>query len=413
MRVHHALGGADHLITQDLLPFWSSPRLDMPATRRLVAEQVRELVRCGAVACWAQAGEVLEKHDPHKGVPEGMEGVYVDLMGDSEDDGDPDDGGAGSPPGSGSPGPDGDEDGSDDESDDAGSTEGSAGPADDGDSSGGEGGDGGGPGGAVESSSGRAASPAFAGGTTTTTSLVLETPAEEATRRLKEECDDHAIVALRAEAARLRSLGEVSLAQMVDQRVAARLKRTPHVSNPMRLALRTEAVKRARDEAAERDRVAEDDARAKRLRLEAALTKAQAELERAQAKTSGQAFRRQELAAKAERAAARLAAQEQQREVQRAAENFAADWAEKLRGLTAERRADLEGAAQRRARQQVRLPAIPEDLWPRDVPGSCLRAITPHMRPGAAKVRASERFALVLFQGKRPQDIPPTSAGPA
>ena len=190
----------------------------------------------------------------------------------------------------------------------------------------------------MAASSGRAASPAFAGGTTTTTSLVLETPAEEATRRLKEECDDHTIVALRAEAARLRSLGEVSLAQMVDQRVAARLKRTPHVSNPMRLALRTEAVKRARDEAAERDRVAEDDARAKRLRLEAALTKAQAELERAQAKKSGQALRRQELAAKAERAAARLAAQEQQREVQRVAENFAADWAEKLRGIPAERR---------------------------------------------------------------------------
>ena len=114
---------------------------------------------------------------------------------------------------------------------------------------------------------------------------------------------------------------------MVDQRVAARLKRTPHVSNPMRLALRTEAVKRARDEAAERDRVAEDDARAKRLRLEAALTKAQAELERAQAKNSGQALMRQELAAKAERAAARLAAQEQQREVQRVAANLAADWA--------------------------------------------------------------------------------------
>ena len=94
----------------------------MPATRRLVAEQVRELVRCGAAASWAQAGKVPEKHDPHKGVPEGMEGVDVDLMGDSEDDGGdsgPDDGGAGSPPGSGSPGPDGDEDGSDDESDDA------------------------------------------------------------------------------------------------------------------------------------------------------------------------------------------------------------------------------------------------------------------------------------------------------
>ena len=120
---------------------------------------------------------------------------------------------------------------------------------------------------------------------------------------------------------------------MVDQRVAARLKRTPHVSNPMRLALRTEAVKRARDEAAERDRVAEDDARAKRLRLEAALTKAQAELERVQAKKSGQSLRRQELEAKQERASARQSAQQRQSEVQRVAENLAADLAEKLGGL--------------------------------------------------------------------------------
>ena len=53
-----AIEGEDHLIMQDLLPFWHSPRLNMPETRRLIRTQVTTLWRNGVVTCWQQAAEV-------------------------------------------------------------------------------------------------------------------------------------------------------------------------------------------------------------------------------------------------------------------------------------------------------------------------------------------------------------------
>ena len=72
--------------------------------------------------------------------------------------------------------------------------------------------------------------------------VVLDSPREAAARQLKEDRSDRALLGLRGEATRFRALGEVALARQVDQRVATELKRASRVSNPMSLALRTEAV---------------------------------------------------------------------------------------------------------------------------------------------------------------------------
>ena len=242
--------------------------------------------------------------------------------------------------------------------------------------------------------------------------MVLDSPREAAAHQLKEDCSDRVLVALREEAKRLRALGEVAFARQVDQRAATKLKRALRVSNPMRLALRTEAVQRSKEEAAERERAAAQDPESKRLRLEGFVAKSQAALERARAMKSGQALRREELFAKAKRAAERLAARKQQHEAQTMAHNIAADSVERLRRLPVAQREALDAASEQRGRHRAP-PALAPDLWPQGVSSSGLRLISVHKKPSEPRVYASERFALAFFLGRRPQDVPPANAGPA
>ena len=64
----------------------------MPETRRLIRTQVTTLWRNGAVTSWQQSAQLLEEHDPHKAIPEGMEGADVGIedFEDSEYDEDAD-----------------------------------------------------------------------------------------------------------------------------------------------------------------------------------------------------------------------------------------------------------------------------------------------------------------------------------
>jgi hypothetical protein len=90
-----AIEGEDHLISNDLRPYWFSPRLDMPNTRRRIKAEVQEMFAGGLGTCWEDVYGLMEKHEDHRAAGEGEESMEIVIeegeeAEDEEDDGDDD-----------------------------------------------------------------------------------------------------------------------------------------------------------------------------------------------------------------------------------------------------------------------------------------------------------------------------------
>ena len=318
----------------DLQPWWFSPRLEMPAVRQQLRAQVEAQVRRGAIASWSHASSLLEVHDNHRGIPEGMEGCDIDILSDSEpddsgdedadadddeeidddadvsassqdDEGDDadgdsaeDDGGDDADGGDGGDDVEGDPDADDDDAD--------GDPAeDDGgdDADGGDGGDDADDGDGAERHSDapkdapehrvtlKGLPPASEGHDASSRGEGheacrprWETPQEQSRRELKAGSAETVVAGLHQNSRALRALGEHKAAQHIDRRARYLLKMSSSATSALRHTLHASMVEMQRTDEADRQRAQAQDREKDMIKLKAKALEAERKAEVARGK---------------------------------------------------------------------------------------------------------------------------------
>ena len=67
---------------KDLMPFWS--RIGGDSVYQDAVDHVNAMWAEGVLTSWADASTIVEAHDPHPGIVEGLEGVEHELVNDEE-----------------------------------------------------------------------------------------------------------------------------------------------------------------------------------------------------------------------------------------------------------------------------------------------------------------------------------------
>ena len=78
-------GSEDGLISHELLPFWHSAELNMPATREALRMELTAARDAGEISEWCEIARMLEPYDAHRALQEGMEGFH-DYIEDSDEE---------------------------------------------------------------------------------------------------------------------------------------------------------------------------------------------------------------------------------------------------------------------------------------------------------------------------------------
>ena len=446
-------GTEDGGLDSSIVHFWHE--LEMPAVRKKILEQVKVLMTQKVLNVWDDASDIMEPHDPHRVSWEGEEDAEIVEGEDSSDD---DDRGGDGDDGDGGPGGRGlstheddgefeheaDNDDADNDGGDAGDDGGGDGddcddrPVDRGlstheedgvlgnvediddfsptdDDCGGDdvrGGMGG-----CDGELAAASEDLGRGSIPDAVPSALESCRGEAVRTLREECGPEKRDLLQQMGALADKAGEPTLARDVRERLRKLTKRTVLASSDVAVGIRAARLERQRVAEANRQRLADEDLKAKELINRTKL----AELKRRTAtqEARGLATEAKMLESRRKMKCLTHAARQAKtaRDNDAIARTYAAEVCEKLLSLTTGQKTAMKAAAGRRSAsvvgKSVKLPRQLPKCWPPGVVKKTMRRLIVQKTKVEGEVYASEAFLWKLYDNRRPEDVLPLEAKPS